>query len=321
MCKPTSEGGQRCAAHTRKAVSKAQTAYANANARFQFSSSANPDKYQAALTARRDAHQAWIVAQIEHASTTAGRAEYAAELRAAQTNLSAFHIEKFTDLLAKGDALRERNQAVAAAVKTATVKKAAAAPKPTPSEVTLDQIEPGDTFYWDGDNHVLEDFRTDPDDPDMWAVETATMNLSIPKSDTVEPVEDEPFIGETDAERFAAIRDEEAQVSGSAFKPTAVAPAIPKAVKLTEEQFENEYEPILQSDDVEGENAYWDNPPTGYPTNQTWTVVEGDANENHYAVPGIRHINVLGYIASKKPWTDPNIEVLYFDHVNLMDKD
>lgn len=319
MCKPVHEGGQRCASHTRKAVSKAQTAYANANARVDVTSPSDPEKFQAALTARRDAHQAWIVAQIEHASTTAGRAEYAAELRAAQKSLSKVRIEKFTDLLAKGDALRERNQAVGAAVKTAAAKKAALAPKPAPSEVTLDQIEPGDTFYWDGDNHVLEDFRTDPDDPDMWEVETATMNLSIPKSDTVEPVEEEQFFGETDAERFAAVRDEEAQVSGSALKITPV--LVPQMAQMTEDEFEATYTPIHQSDLDEDANAYWDEPPTQYPQNRIWTVVENQENENQYLLPGTHYVNRIGYIASEKPWTNPNIEVLYFDHVNLMDKD
>ena len=189
MCKSASQGGQRCASSTRKALATATADYTEA-ANVEEKASRGPlEAHLAAANALDSALDATAQARIEHASTPTGRAEYpSAGQRPQQHRMRAAYNH---DFIAKGDHLREKNQAVAAALKDATAKKATAEARTASAEVTLDQIEPGDTFYWDGDTHLLEGFQTDPDDPDMWLVETPTMNLSIPKSDIVETVEDE----------------------------------------------------------------------------------------------------------------------------------
>lgn len=319
MCKPASEGGQRCAAHTRTALDKAVVAVSRAEARIeQALESGNDRAFEAAQAdmdrAMEDLHRV----RVEHASTPTGAAEFQAI--ADDHRYGKGQQEYYAGILAKGAALREKNQAVADALAAAAAKKAATA-APSPTEVSLDQVELESHFYWDGETHLLHDLETDEDDEDMWVAHTATGVLYIPKSDTVETVEEDesdlPY--ETDEERFAAIRDEEAQVAGD---PVAAAPVVPRTVRLSEDDFEAQYGSVLQTDLDEDANAYWDEPPTDqYPTNRIWTVVENGENENHYLLPGVNYVNRIGYIASEKPWTDPKIEVLYFDHENLMDKD
>ena len=45
--------------------------------------------------------------------------------------------------------------------------------------------------------------------------------------------------------------------------------------------------------------------------------MENHENGNHYLLPGTHYVNRIGYIASEKPWTDQNIEVLYFDYSQM----
>ena len=43
------------------------------------------------------------------------------------------------------------------------------------------------------------------------------------------------------------------------------------------------------------------------PEHAVWTIVDsGDDDGNWYAVPGIHHVNALGYITTAKAWDDPH---------------
>ena len=43
-----------------------------------------------------------------------------------------------------------------------------------------------------------------------------------------------------------------------------------------------------------------------------WTVIEDDCGRNWYASPGYHIVNVIGYIVTRLPWTDPSRDALYF---------
>jgi hypothetical protein len=94
MCKPIEEGGQRCATHTRKALRQAKAAYGR----------------EASLP-----HwDAVAEAYSQHASTPSGRKEVEAELVGAPA--ASPHTMRLQASLERGEVLRERNQAAAAAV-------------------------------------------------------------------------------------------------------------------------------------------------------------------------------------------------------------
>lgn len=38
--------------------------------------------------------------------------------------------------------------------------------------------------------------------------------------------------------------------------------------------------------------------------NNLWTIVEGDAGEDLYAVSGWHYVNRIGYIVTEEPWDD-----------------
>lgn len=266
MCKPASEGGQRCAANTRKALAKAKAASAAAELNYREASVEDQPLARLASLgqARAATTEALFHAMVEHASTPSGRREYEADLAKAQADGDGFAVTQASGVLLRGAELRERNKAVAGAVKAAAAKKA-----------TRDGAAPA------GDHAVCN------------ACGWEGPEGSAPGGTC-------PTCSQDDVNYFHRLA---------------------QATKLSEDEFEAQYGSICQSHIDEDANAYWDEPPTGYPADRIWTVVENHENENHYLLPGTHYVNRLGYIASEKPWTDPNIEVLYFDHVNLMDKD
>ena len=50
------------------------------------------------------------------------------------------------------------------------------------------------------------------------------------------------------------------------------------------------------------------------PHNHVWTIVEtgDDSDDNWYAKPGFYVVNVLGYVLTRKPWTDTTPDAIYF---------
>lgn len=79
----------------------------------------------------------------------------------------------------------------------------------------------------------------------------------------------------------------------------------------SEEAFEA-FEPI---EPPNGE-ALWDHKDTlGYDLHQVWTVVDdGGETECWYAEPGYHIVNVMGYMVTRKPWSDEALTFYwYFD--------
>lgn len=81
-------------------------------------------------------------------------------------------------------------------------------------------------------------------------------------------------------------------------------------IKLTEEEFETQYQPKQKPD---GNYFEWVDV-KDLPAERVWTVVEtGDpVNDSWYALPGFRIVNKIGYLVSDTPWTDDDIEALWF---------
>lgn len=50
------------------------------------------------------------------------------------------------------------------------------------------------------------------------------------------------------------------------------------------------------------------------PIHHVWTILESgnDEDGNWYASPGIHYVNRLGYILTRKPWTDFCRDAIYF---------
>ena len=50
------------------------------------------------------------------------------------------------------------------------------------------------------------------------------------------------------------------------------------------------------------------------PLNHVWTIIESGSDEdsNWYASPGFHIVNRMGYVMTKKPWTDELRDAIYF---------
>jgi hypothetical protein len=50
------------------------------------------------------------------------------------------------------------------------------------------------------------------------------------------------------------------------------------------------------------------------PHHHVWTVVESgdDSDGSWYAQPGLHIVNKLGYVMTRKPWTDTTPDAVYF---------
>lgn len=82
--------------------------------------------------------------------------------------------------------------------------------------------------------------------------------------------------------------------------------------QLTEEEFEEQFHPITKNN--EGELFEWADVQQLLDP-WVWTVVEtGDPiNDSWYALPGFHRVNKLGYLRSETPWTDGDVEALWFE--------
>lgn len=83
-------------------------------------------------------------------------------------------------------------------------------------------------------------------------------------------------------------------------------------IKLTEEDFEVRFHPITKNGD--GELFEWADVQNLLDP-WVWTVVEtGDPiNDSWYALPGFHIVNKVGYLRSETPWTDGDMEAVWFE--------
>lgn len=340
MCKPASQGGQRCASHTRKAVAAATERYeaakeAVANATEQMTIGEHEDM----MVERRDAGHALFQAQVEHASTPTGQRELRAALGEAEAAGDGLASMQASGLLQRGEELRERNKAIADAIKAASAQKATRAP-----------VAPGDRAVcnacgWEGDegdapgghcpkckqDQVNYFFPATgnipvPTRPNGKMVNAGDLNygdkfIDPDSGDVVEVHRSYPWNGDgrqidTTAGWSVVIRPgqkveqvpDEIETTGDTFedfKADQHAQNHPNA--LTEDEFESMYAPLGGRD-----YAMTDRPPIGVDAKHVWTIVEGE-QDYQYAVPGVQNVNVLGYIQTEKPWTTGAEEAVWVD--------
>jgi len=50
------------------------------------------------------------------------------------------------------------------------------------------------------------------------------------------------------------------------------------------------------------------------PPNHVWTIVDSgdDSDGNWYALPGFHVVNKLGYVMTRRPWSDSTPDAIYF---------
>ena len=51
------------------------------------------------------------------------------------------------------------------------------------------------------------------------------------------------------------------------------------------------------------------------PPSVVWTIVDSDGefDGNWYAIPGIHHVNCLGFVLTRRQWVDASIQAIYFE--------
>lgn len=80
---------------------------------------------------------------------------------------------------------------------------------------------------------------------------------------------------------------------------------------ITEQEFET-YDPYMKPDG----NFFEFEDVKGKPTHKVWTVVDGD-DGYLYASPGFHIVNKVGYLMTKKPWTDSTKDAVWFTGEDL----
>ena len=83
-----------------------------------------------------------------------------------------------------------------------------------------------------------------------------------------------------------------------------------KAVEISDDEFDRKYDPI---DPPSGESFWEAHEIRGQKKNHIWTVLDVDGVL--YAVPGIHRVNRFGFLVTRKPWRNTNIEVRYASRI------
>ena len=74
--------------------------------------------------------------------------------------------------------------------------------------------------------------------------------------------------------------------------------------RMSDDEFDQKYDPV---DPPSGE-SYWEaHEIQGQKKNHVWTVLDLDGDL--YVVPGIHRVNQFGFMVTRKPWRNKNIEV------------
>ncbi len=113
----------------------------------------------------------------------------------------------------------------------------------------------------------------------------------------------ERFASEREAEKFEA-EAQAAQAQAEADRQKADASRLKEASEMSDDEFDDKYDPI----DAPSGEAYWEaREIRDQKKNHVWTVL--DVNDGLYVVPGIHRVNQFGFMVTRKPWRDKNIEV------------
>lgn len=98
---------------------------------------------------------------------------------------------------------------------------------------------------------------------------------------------------------------------------TAIDPVVtqPTVTQIDEDTFVREYQPkIAPGTDPAYGMFQWNFAQIhGQPEKHVWALVDGDEDNNQYAIPGYHRNNGAGYLVTTKAWPHEHIEVLWFE--------
>lgn len=104
----------------------------------------------------------------------------------------------------------------------------------------------------------------------------------------------------------AAAREAHRASTGEFGSQPRTGPAeIPPTGQITEDAWDEHYGPMVEAPD--GGQLHEHYQIRNVELNRVWTEVEGD--DGVYLIPGMHHVNSLGYVVSEKPWVSEDIEV------------
>lgn len=79
---------------------------------------------------------------------------------------------------------------------------------------------------------------------------------------------------------------------------------------ISEQEFEHNWQPLLKPSGDLFQFAEVHEKPAQY----VWTIVDSgdDADRSWYACPGLHVVNKLGYVMTKRAWSDNTQDAIYF---------
>ena len=98
------------------------------------------------------------------------------------------------------------------------------------------------------------------------------------------------------------------EISARKIKQAVAVKGNPKVHRMSDDEFDQKYEPL---DPPSGE-SYWTAQEiqaggTRWDPNHVWTVL--DVDDELFIVPGIHRVNQFGFMLTRFPWRDKNIQV------------
>lgn len=281
MCKSRMEGGQRCAAHGRRALDAATAIMYDANnalvdARLNGADPATVDRLTRAAVAAVEAQDR---AEVEFASTPTGRRFFADKIEQSRTNpirhsvAARRSVGEWHTTIAKGDLLRDQNKAAAAEGRLNQHPRALEAA----AEIADAKYEDG-LAGWAGANQVMARLG-------------------------VHNVNDDPYLASVVAEQFGF----KANLFGkgdSPVNPDAQPPVRLDPAPMNATDFEVRYQPVRR-DDQAADYVYFDTNTvrSAEQTKTLWSVQDHPDGTVTYLPGVVAAPGVYSYIRTRKPWT------------------
>ncbi len=85
---------------------------------------------------------------------------------------------------------------------------------------------------------------------------------------------------------------------------------------------EIEFHEVWQVITKDSGDLFWREEISSHPLNRVWTIVDSgdDSDRNWYAIPGIHRVNCLGFVLTRREWTDESIQAIYFEDDDDLDR-
>ena len=94
------------------------------------------------------------------------------------------------------------------------------------------------------------------------------------------------------------------EISARKIKQAVAVKGNPKVHRMSDDEFDQKYDPL---DPPSGESYWTAQEIQGQKKNHVWTVL--DVDDELFIVPGIHRVNQFGFMLTRFPWRDKNIQV------------